>query len=1141
MRHVALAALSCLALLAPACQSAPAEDNDAGQGRLVIGLNQTLPRVAEVRYQGQADRILGPALAEVDWTVKTAAGEVKLSDCTVTPETFGWRVAAPGGVGFDVVYDVLPDGVTLSIANITGELRGIDFGGDPLIVAHAEQGPWQLATADMMDGGRLRDANGKVENLAPDWAVLSNGKVAVAIQNTLPVKPLRVRTGPKACIIGSGEWVYDLAGDNTAPLYSVALGVVGDLNDDGTADWQDGCIWLQGQVPGRSLPNLVSNTLLGWVGVESSGGSNGMNATFPQVLDIIRKQYNLTAGEPTTMGLAGWCYWGWDSEYPAVEEASRRAGGNQGLVDLCQQAWRYGSTIGLCINHEDAYRHSPAWDEKIMCTNPDGSVKQYQFWHGGMAWHICPFKDVETGENFKRLETMFDFGMAGAAYIDVLSAYGAQHKSSQGPGGNIRPIDNIIAGRWKTADYYWDNGLKLYSEHTTYPYVGKILGGLNNRETGLDFADTKKIPMPAFILHGHMNNFFSHTRYGRGGRLLLGIVDNVAGHIGSPNDDHLDKIYLSMIPARSFVTEKMRSFTYDPDAKAFRTTFTGGVEVTLSDGGKTYLATRDGKKFADQHSCFVPRPKGGYWAYSDQAGPVTYPLPDGWDAEKIRVFALNRYGRHEEIIDVASVEDDQLTLQMFQRLPYLVTNGEDIVPVGNDDYGRMKRTLLAQAPIPADDDVVLPDAPSGAYTDMLILDDARWLTWRKHDDSGAYRDKLTRPKDAIVRLDANGKVQKEIPVLGPVSDLVYDKARNQLIVAAGTYNYDCVQVVDLDSQKVVGMVPLVPDAWGEDLKLAIIGDILYVAAPQTQNIAAIRLGVPWPKQAADWCERIFEKGTDPRDPEAALDEFLRVRWDRLRTFHAIGAPITHIFGGEELTVLCNDAPAIVIQSADGPWKPESENGDFPQPFERLAKAAALPREKIVATNLPDNAQPWWLTLPDEKHQIVPEPQPEDGYLHVSVGPRYADRDEAIQHAALICALRTHNYMQGQATMPLVNLGEKLGAPRGRLRAGWDYWVLGKHWGRQHITAEIILNLPGTEVYVETLDVPEKGTMYRAGVESVVPYAMMKDIFIKGCKDQEAYYRQRAEQAQTPDDQAAYNKLADVFKAAPEQSGVRFRP
>jgi hypothetical protein len=1142
MHRLFPAALMTLVLVLVACQAAPADSENAtpaSQVRFVFA--NDAPRLISADVGEEEPLRLDPAGGEVDWTLKTGGGEVKLSDCTVTATENGWHVATPDDVSFDVVREAIADGVKLGVTNVQGPLRGIDFSGDPLIVAHKDNGPWTLATADMMSGGVLREAFEPSAKRSPDWAILYNGKVALAMQNTIPFEPLRVGSTAEACTIGSGEWHYDLAGDNLAPLYTAAVGVVGDINGDGTADWQDGCIFLQRHVPGRGLPDLINHSLLGWVGVESSGESNGMNATFPQVLDIIRKQYNLTAGEPTTMGLAGWCYWGWDSEYPAAEEASRRAGGNRGLVDLCQEAWRYGSTVGLCINHEDAYRHSPAWNEAIMCTHEDGRVKRYQLWNGGMAWYICPYKDVATGENFKRIDTMFDFGMAGSAYIDVLSADGAMMKTSEGPAGKVRVIDNIVAGRWKTADYYWGNGLKLYSEHTTYPYVGKILGGLNNRETGLDFGDATKIPMPAFILHGRMNNFFSATRYGHGGRLLLGIVDNVAGHIGSPNDEHLDKIYLSMIPARSFVTEKMRSFTFDKDTKTFRTTFTGGVEVTLGNNGQYVEAKRDGRKFADAHSCFVPRAKGGYWAYSDQAGKIAYPLPKGWDAAKIRVFALNRFGRHEEVFNVANANNNDLTLKMFERVPYLVTNGEDLVPVASEDYGRMKRTLLAQAPIPADDDVVLPDAPSGVYTDMLILDDARWMAWRKHDSSDAYRDKLTRPKDALVLLDADNKPAKEIPVLGPVTGLLYDEARNQLMVASGAFNFDCVQFVDLNTQEVVGMVPLVPDAWGENLQLAIVGDILYVAAPNTQNVAAIKLGIPWPKEAQAWCQRIFEKGTDPRDPEAALDEFLRVRWDRLRTFHAIGAPITHIFGGDELTVLCNDAPSLVIEPADGPWKPESKNGDFPPPFEALARAARLPREKIVATNLPGNAQPWWLTLPDEKHHIIPEPQPQHGYRIFSMGPRYADRDKAIEHAALICALRSHNYMQDKTTMPLFNLGKAMGAPRKMLRDHWDYWVLGKIYGRMHITAETILDLDDTEIYVETLDVPEKGTMYRAGVGCIVPYETMDEIYMILCREQEAYYRAKAENTDKAPDKTAYNKLADVFQAAPEKAGVTFEP
>ena len=172
-----------------------------------------------------------------------------------------------------------------------------------------------------------------------DWAVLSNGKVALSIQNTLIRWPDVVRQEGGMCGLGSGEWQYALKDGHKSPMYQVAIGVVGDLNGDKTADWQDGCIFLQRHVPG-ALPELIHTMLLGWVGVEDSEG-NSMNATFPQVGDIIRRQYNITAGEPTAMGLAGWCYWGWDSEYPACEEACAAPAATRGWW-LCKDAWRYG-------------------------------------------------------------------------------------------------------------------------------------------------------------------------------------------------------------------------------------------------------------------------------------------------------------------------------------------------------------------------------------------------------------------------------------------------------------------------------------------------------------------------------------------------------------------------------------------------------------------------------------------------------------------------------------------------------------------------------------------------------------------------------------------------------------------------------
>ena len=822
----------------------------------------------------------------------------------------------------------------------------------------------------------------------------------------------------------------------------------------------------------------------------------------------------------------------------------------------------------MCINFDDAYKHSPAWNMDVMCTNTDGSPQVYMYWAGGLAYFMCPYKDVQTGNAFKRIDTMLDFGTAGSCYIDVLSA--TLDKHSEGPGGAIDWMDNLVAGKFKIAEYYWTHGVKLYSEHCTYPFVGHILGGLNNRNTGLS-ADKNVIPMPSFILHGKMNNFFGSTAFGRAGRMLLGIVPNIDGNVFSPVDKQLDEIFLSALPARTFVGRAMTNFAYD--GKQFQADYAGNTHVMTDAQGKGLQVVVDGRSIVQDETCFVPRAKGGYWAYATATKVMGYSLPAGWDPAKIRVFALNRDGRHEEVHGVARVLDagaaagaDKpvpprvLELRMFARVPYLVTDGQDLVPVGSEDYGRFERNVewgavVSQVAKPAlagrvqvdGTTVALPEAGSAKYTAAVKTADGVWVARRTNKDFAAYRDKRVRPKDHLLLLGPDGQVAKDVTVLGPVNDLAYDAVRKHLIVSMGAYNYDGVQFVDPQAGKVVGLVPLVSEAWGEDLRLCVSGDVLYVAAPTMQNVAAIRLNVPWPAEAAGWCGRIFDKAQDPRDPEAALDEFLRVRWDRLRDFHAVGFPIADIQPAEgggfavssALSAGSGGAPTVrvTVRPAKGEWKPEAKNGEFPEPFDALKRTVSLPREKIVATNLPGNGQPWWLTLPREKHNIGPEPQPANAVMLPCVGPRYETLDKAKEHAALIAALRARNIIRQKTTMPLVHLGENRKVNRSNLRSGYDFWMVGYMYAQDILTPQWVMDLPDNQWYVETLQMPDGKTMYRAGVLAIVPYARMDEVYQQSLAGEEKWYRQAATRESNPQKKQELLGFAELYKAAPAEAKV----
>jgi hypothetical protein len=228
---------------------------------------------------------------------------------------------------------------------------------------------------------------------------------------------------------------------------------------------------------------------------------------------------------------------------------------------------------------------------------------------------------------------------------------------------------------------------------------------------------------------------------------------------------------------------------------------------------------------------------------------------------------------------------------------------------------------------------------------------------------------------------------------------------------------------------------------------------------------------------------------------------------------------------------------VTIAPVAGPWKPEAKNGEFPAPFPRLARALALPREKIVATNQPGNRPVWWLDQPEEKHRTGLEPTPADSQRMYCVSPRYPTVAEAKRHAALIAAIRTRNWVRSRTTGPLAQLGERRGVNRSHLRSGRDFWMVGYCYVRDNVFPETIMNLETNDWYVETIEMPDGRTLYRAGLQVDVPVALVQRIWDKALAGEAKWYRNAAATADDPARKKEWTEFAELFEDAATEVSI----
>ena len=144
------------------------------------------------------------------------------------------------------------------------------------------------------------------------------------------------------------------------------------------------------------------------------------SSTFEQCEQLIHQIAELTDYSPQIVHLWGWQYRGKDTGYPAVQEVNQRIGGYDGMMKLMEKAKAYNCIATLSDNYDDAYRSSPAWDEKIIARRPDGELWESRNWTGENSYIIGLAKYMDVDVTLVRIAMVAAFFCSGGL---VLLAY----------------------------------------------------------------------------------------------------------------------------------------------------------------------------------------------------------------------------------------------------------------------------------------------------------------------------------------------------------------------------------------------------------------------------------------------------------------------------------------------------------------------------------------------------------------------------------------------------------------------------------------------------------------------------------------------------------------------------------------------
>jgi hypothetical protein len=344
------------------------------------------------------------------------------------------------------------------------------------------------------------------------------------------------------------------------------------------------------------------------------------------------------------------------------------------MMRLMQNAKQYNCIATLSDNYDDAYRSSPAWDEKIIARRPDGQLWESRNWTGENSYIIGLAKYM-AGPGMERVRyTCERYRLPKTTHVDVLSYFSI--RNDWDPEHPASGIKNLREGRYKVLEEFAKRGVDVSSEALRYAFIGKISDFWYMTGPGTCPFGGDPIPLLPAIYRKSAVWGQSGKTTGPADRVMKTLFYNGCAHAivrADMNlDDALDTFYLVMVPWFQLHARNIESFRREGTRATIGLEANATIEVDWA--AKTYSASLNGTPIVGMESTFCLLDQDRIAFYSIAAKELSTPLPAAWQPDQIRAAKMTVNGPQDI---QASTAGGQIRVAVEARQPVIVYRTEE--------------------------------------------------------------------------------------------------------------------------------------------------------------------------------------------------------------------------------------------------------------------------------------------------------------------------------------------------------------------------------------------------------------------------------------------------------------------------------
>ena len=484
---------------------------------------------------------------------------------------------------------------------------------------------------------------------ATSLAVLSCDSAAAAIsgESYKNRKEIAYQTTDCGAYTSTGLWLNEFTyrgvdGEIEIEEPWVKAAVVGDCNNDGKIDYQDGAVALRDLCMKRKTG--AGTAVSSWNMIAMNVGSEAQYP-FLRILDNIKKIHLATDGFGQNVIIKGYQSEGHDASHPDFANYNRRAGGLSDLVTLLEESEQYNAKVGVHINHTDVYPEAPQYAKLA-------SGLSAWSWYDTSMGIIRENDCLDTSANGLdgRLSRLFDTDtshMLDTVYVDVF--FGTRWP--------MYKLVRNISGRGMALGTEYVDEMVSYSVFAHH--IGSAFGGAGN--------------LVRFVNNNQADIFTNHPLF-RGADSRANEQIGIDGWQGAKNlNTALTAFYTKILPNKYLANFPVMQYETDNRAVLGEN---GEVITEMTNG--VNIITKNGKRIAEGNKMFIPwdpKTEEKIYHYNPDGGASTWELPDSWkDVTSVKVYRLSDEGRN--LADTLTVSAGKITIQAEAGTGYVLCKGD---------------------------------------------------------------------------------------------------------------------------------------------------------------------------------------------------------------------------------------------------------------------------------------------------------------------------------------------------------------------------------------------------------------------------------------------------------------------------------